>query len=399
MKYKFKKHPSKLATLIVTFGAGARVSYNTKYPNGIAHYVEHVRFKGTEKYTSKELTQKIADVGGSWNAGTSTDFVYYYITVPEENIEVAFECLAEIVLHPIFPKEELEKEKEVVCQEIRMYNDDIDTLVNYKMMSTVFNNALTIPVIGDEESVQSITRDDIIRFNEEFYSKEHMLISLGANVDYEYLAEKYFGMPDDVLLFSPPSENVEYKNTEEHIVFKDGQLQDSVLICFGSDELLKLSNTSRAKIKVFSSIFGGGSASRLFMKVREDLGLVYGIGSYDNDGMDGSLYEIYTSTDPENLEKVISAIEEEIDIIKSEPPTEIELNRAKNMIRSAYYGSLDTSHSSIIYTIYEEFLGYTTGSKFLAEIDAVTAEDVHNIAKSIFNSNKYKVIGTGKGGE
>ena len=143
-----------------------------------------------------------------------------------------------------------EKEKEVVCQEIRMYNDDIDTLVNYKMMSTVFNNALTIPVIGDEESVQSITRDDIIRFNEEFYSKEHMLISLGANVDYEYLVEKYFGMPDDVLLFSPPSENVEYKNTEEHIVFKDGQLQDSVLICFGSDELLKLSNTSRAKIKV-----------------------------------------------------------------------------------------------------------------------------------------------------
>ena len=159
MRYKYRRHPSKLATLMVTFGAGSRVEHNTEYPKGIAHYMEHVRLKGTETKTAKDLLRQTADAGGSWNAWTSDDLVSYYMTIPEENIEVAFECLSDIILNPIFPQDELTKEQEVVCQEIRMNNDEIDTLVHYKLMGMAFDNSLTIPRVGYEESVRSITRD------------------------------------------------------------------------------------------------------------------------------------------------------------------------------------------------------------------------------------------------
>jgi len=395
MRYVFRKHPSKLATLMVTFGAGARVEHNTEYPAGIAHYMEHVRFKGTETLTAKDLLRKTADAGGSWNAWTSDDLVSYHMTIPEENLETAFKCLADIIVNPVFPEDELTKEQEVVCQEIRMYDDDIDHMVHCKMMNTVFDNALTIPICGSEQSVLSINRDHIVNFNKEFYSKEHMLITLGSNSDHAHLVEKYFGIPDDNLLFLPPAADVNYGKAAEHIVHKEGQLQNSISIGFGGTRLRELVKDERAKVKMFSAIFGQGDTSRLFMKVREDLGLVYGIGAYCMTSMDGNLYEICTSTEPENSDKVIAAIEEEIEKIQTAAPTEEELNRSKNMIRSAYYKMMDSSSSAIMQILYREFFGNTIDSEFLAELNAVTTKDVHDVAKEIFKGTKYTVIGTG----
>lgn len=396
MKYRFIKHPSKLATLMVTFGAGSRVEYNTMYPKGIAHYMEHVRFKGTKKHTAKDLLRQVADSGGSWNAWTSTDLVLYYMSIPEENIETAFRCLSDIVLNPIFPEYELIKEQDVVCQEIRMYEDDLDWLVYYQMINNVFeNNSLTSSIVGTEESVNSITRDYVIRFNKEFCTNEHMLITLGASSDHIDLVEKYFNIPNDVLLYSAPATDIIYKRSSSDIIHKDGQLQDSISIGFAGESLRDASVKDRAKMKVFSTIFGSSDTSRLFTKVREDLGLVYGIGSYNDHHIDGSVYQICTSTEHKNRDKVINAIDEEIEKIKSSYPSSEELNRAKNIIRSSYYKSLDSSSSAVTQLVYKEFFNYTTGSKFLAEIDAVTIEDVYQIAQKIFAGNKYTVVGTG----
>jgi len=395
MRYKYRRHPSKLATLMVTFGAGSRVEYNTEYPKGIAHYMEHVRFKGTETKTAKDLLRQTADAGGSWNAWTSDDLVSYHMSIPEENLETAFECLSDIVLNSVFPQDEIIKEQEVVCQEIRMNNDEIDTLVHYKLMGLAFNNSMAVPIVGTEKSVRSITRDHLFKFNKEFYSKEHMLITLGASADHEHLVEKYFGIPDDILLFPPPLKDVEYKYGNRAVVKKEGQLQNSISICFGNPNLRKLAETNRAKIKMFSAIFGQSDTSRLWMKVREDLGMVYGISSYINHNMDGTLYEIYTSTEPENSDEVIDAIHEEINIMLKTVPSENELNRSKNIARSSLYRSLDSSVGMTSQMILEEFFGHKTGAEFLAEIDMVTVDDVHEITQKIFEGTKYMVIGTG----
>lgn len=396
MRYRFKKHPSKLATLMVTFGAGSRVEYKTKYPAGISHYMEHMRFKGTTTRSAKDLLRKTADAGGGWNAWTSNELVSYHMSIPEENIEVAFDCLSDIVLNPIFPQDELVKEQEVVCQEIRMCDDQISHLVDKKLMEGIFDNSLASPICGTEESVRNITRQHLIDFNKEFYSPEHMLVTLGANNDYHNLVEQYFSIVDDVLLFPAPSQTVNYGQSFSCEIHKEGQLQNSISICFGDQNIKELAMKNRAKTKVFSTIFGGGDTSRLWMKIREDLGLVYGVGSHLSNHMDGAIYEIYASTEPKNSNILLKAVDEEIEKILDMPPTKEELNRAKNIIKSCFYQLMDTSIGSIGQILSEEFLDFTIGSKFLAEIEQVTVEDAHEIAKIIFNGTKYTVIGTGK---
>jgi len=395
MRYRFKKHPSKLSALAITFGAGSRAEYKTNYPTGQSHFMEHMRFKSTKTRSAKDLLRTTADAGGSWNAWTSNNLVSYYMTIPEENLEIAFDCLSDIILNSTFPKDELVKEQEVVCQEIRMYDDQIDHLVDCKLMEVMFDNSMVDPICGTAESVRSITKQNLLDFNAEFYSPEHMLITLGASSDHRHLVDKYFGDLDNTLLFSGPTKNVVYGSPGSHEVHKKGQLQDSIAICFGGQKIRSLAKKHRAATTIFTSIFGSGDTSRLWMKIREDLGLVYGVGSYLGHHMDGSLYEIYASTEPKNSKLLIEAVDEEIEKILNEAPSKKELSRAKNIIKSQFYRTMDTSYGSSSTAISEEFFGYTVGSKFIAEIAQVSLEDVQEVAEKIFSESRYVVIGTG----
>lgn len=398
MRYKFRQHPSRLATLMVTFGAGSRVEFGSKYPSGIAHYMEHVRFKGSDKFTSKELSKKVADVGGHWNAWTSNNMVTYFTSMPEENLETAFECLSEVALAPIFPEHELVKEKEVVCQEVRMNNDYLETLVYNKLIKNIFSNSLSFPIVGTEDSVRSINRQHLVDFNKDFYSKEHMLVSLASNSDHIDLMEKYFGIADDTLLVPPFDQNTQYGPSTKHIVNKEGQLQNIISLTFAGPELKKYQDEYRAKLKLFSIIFGQGGTSRLFTKIREDLGLVYGVSAYLHNHMDGSFFEIGTETEPENSEKVIEAAKEEIKKFLTDTlPTQEELLRAKNAVKSSLYGMLDSSSNVIHQMVNEEFFGYKSVSEYLADIEATNLNDISEAAHAVFDStNEYLIIGTGK---
>lgn len=381
---------------MVTFGAGSRVEHNTEYPAGIAHFMEHMRFKGTDTRSAKDLSKDAADAGGSWNAWTSNNNVSYHMTIPEENIEVAFDCLSDIIKNPTFPEDEMLKEQGVVCQEVRMRDDQIEHLVDQKLMGLIFDNSMVSDICGTEESVCSITRQNLLDFNKEFYSPEHMLITLGANVDHRDLVEKYFGIPDDVLLFSGPSKNVSYGESASEKIFKEGQLQDCISICFGGQDVREVATKNRAATKVFTAIFGSGETSRLWVKIREDLGLVYGVGSYLGHHMDGSIYEIYASTEPKNSLTLIEAADEEIKKFLKDGATKEELRRVKNVIKSQFYRAMDTSYGVVSPVIQEEFFEFTVGAKYLAEIEQVTLEEVHEVAKKIFGGTRYTVIGTGK---
>ena len=392
MKYKYRNHPSRMATLMVTFGAGARAGFG-KYPDGIAHFVEHTRFKGGPTWTAKDLLWKIASAGGSWNAWTSEDLVAYHVTIPEEELPVAFECIGEIVNNPSFPEEELVKEREVICQEVRMYDDEMGTKVGYALRQAIFDNPLATPVLGTEESVRSITRDNLVAFNQEFYSPEQRLVTLCAQSNAFDLVGKYFGKPNDVLVFGPPSAP-NYKPASDQEITKAGHLQHMISIAFaglGIDELAK----NRAAFDVFNRIFGGGDVSRLFLKIREDLGLVYGVGSTMCDFMDGNYFYIGTETEPENSNQVVAEINNQIDVMQSVLPTDEELRTAKNKIRSGIYSWMDTSNGTVEFVLDEEFYGQPNTSQYLSAVDQVTAAQVQEIAQKVFAEPKYTVIGHG----
>lgn len=381
-----------MATLMVTFGGGSRAGFG-KYPDGIAHFMEHMRFKGSPGFTAKQLLWKLASTGGSWNAWTSEDLVTYHVTIPEDNIETAFECLYEVVNKPVFPEDEMKKEQEVVCQEVRMYNDDIGSLVHYKLMETIFDNSLAVPIVGTEKSVSSITRQNLLDFNQEFYNQEQKLVTLCATANHLHLVEKYFGIPDDVLVWKPhcvPN----YKPSANHEVVKESQLQHVIDVAFASPEIEALGK-NRAAFDVFNKIFGSGDVSRLFLTIREDLGLVYGIHSGLQDFMDGSVFMIGTETEPENAEKVIKEIDNQIKKMVNELPTDEELRSAKNKLRSAEYSQMDTSNRTALRVVVEEFYGHPSVSQYLGDVEQVTAQQVKEIAEKVFAGHKYTILGHG----
>lgn len=395
MKYVYRKHHSKLTTLMVGFGAGSRVEFNSKYPNGIAHFMEHVRFKGTTTRNNKLLTTELALYGGGWNAFTSNDMVCYHLSIPEDNIEKGCELLSDIIFNPTFPEDELEKEKEVVCQEIKMYDDDISSLISKKLCSKVFKNCLSIPIIGFEDTVKSITRQDILDFNKEFYNSNQMAVVLAAPNDYNELITKYFGTNDGVLNLLPKSSSVEFAESFEDGVIKEGQIQNNIALSFGSQNICDLSD-SEAKVEIFNRIFGSSDVSRLFLKVREDLGLVYGIGSYYDDQLDGCTFTISTITEPNNKDQVMDAINEEIEGIFKRQPTNEELTMAKNKFKSRTYSAFDSSGGAANHALYELLVNAKSIEKLISAVEAVTIKDVLDVAEVMFSGNKYTVIGRGE---
>jgi len=304
--------------------------------------------------------------------------------------------LAEIALKPTFPVEEAKKEIEVVCQEIRAYDDDMGDAVHRELYSRVFSNSLVSPIVGTEESVRAITRQHLLDFSKDFYFSGGSLLVTSAQQNYSHLVERYFGIPDGVFVFPPPAKEVAYADSFYHTFVKEGFKQHTIAVCFGSESIRQLPNTKRAAARVFSQIFGGGADARLFMKVREDLGLVYGIYSSFQHDLDGSLFVIRTSTEPENSKKVLEATDEVIGEMLSNPPSEEELAKAKNMIKSQYYRSLDTSHDAAMSALSEEIHGFVGGAKFVAEVEGVTVEQVMDVANTVFSSNKYTVVGKGE---
>jgi len=222
-------------------------------------------------------------------------------------------------------------------------------------------------------------------------------VVLAAKHDYNHFVEKYFGIPDDVLIMPPPDKDVQYGKSIAGEIKKKGLLQTHISISFGSPELHEITSdlATRGVRKVFNMIFGGNDDSKLFLKVREDLGLVYGIHSGFCDYMDGTLFSIGTNTEPDKKDQVIDAIEGEINKICEFKVTEEELQRARNRIKSAVYGSLDTSIGAADISVVEEFYGHRFDSKFFAQIDAVTADEVFQLANTIFGGKKYVAIGVG----
>lgn len=394
MKYQYRKHPSRLSTIMVSFGAGNRTEFGREYPCGIAHFMEHMRFKGATSRSAKELLQFVAYYGGEMNAWTSEDVAAYHITIPEENLEQGFQAINDIV-YPTFPQNEVEKEREVVCQEIRAYDDDLDDNVYQEVMKWAFSNGLMYPVLGFEETVRKTKREDLVRFNKEFYTNEHMLVTLVSRNNHSYLVEKYIGIPDDTLSFMPPADKVEYGNNIVGVIKKDGAVQTNVSVSYGSQEIHDLIRNERAACKVFNMFFGANDDSKLFLRLREDLGLVYDICSSWHDMMDGTLFTIETETEPDKKDDVLNAILNVVEGVIKQPPTEEELQRAKNRLKSEIYSVFDTSKSAANLLVQEAFYGITVDSKHLADIDAVTSDKIQEIAKKIFDGNRYVAIGMG----
>lgn len=307
-------------------------AYETEQNNGIAHMTEHMLFKGTQRRTARQIADETADIGGNLDAYTSKEFTSYYAWVLKENLLQTIDLLGDMLTHSLFLDEDLEKEKDIVMEEIDMYNDSAEDVVHEVLQKSVWReHPLGYLISGEKERVAGFTGEALQRFVREHYTAGNMIISIAGNVSWEEIREpleKAFGeIPENGACHSLtvpefyPCVYLEEKDIE----------QLHLNIAF--DSITSISK-ERYAFSVLNAILGGGANSRLFLKVREELGLAYSVYSYGSTFQKAGLFHIYAGLNANQLEPAIEAVGQELGRLKREALSEEEIVRAREQIKT-----------------------------------------------------------------
>ncbi|WAM34879.1 M16 family metallopeptidase [Caldicellulosiruptor morganii] len=323
--------------------AGSR--YETKSENGISHFIEHILFKGTENRSAKEIVYEIESIGGQINAFTAKEYTCFYVRVLDEFLEKAFEILSDIILNPLISQEDIEKEKTVIIEEINMSKDDPEEILYQSLNDLIWKGeALSYPIIGKETTVKKVDKDRILNFMNKRYRPENAVISVAGNFDEKFLVslcEKYFGRWENNTRATDENKTKPAFNRGIAIKSKKGD-QVQIAIAF---EGFGQQHEDVYKLLIVSNILGGGMSSRLFQKIREDLGLVYSVSSFVSTYKDVGSLIIYAGTNPKNLEVVYKEILNQIGLLVKGnlKPEEVEV--AKQQIKGSIIFGLENTSS------------------------------------------------------
>jgi predicted Zn-dependent peptidase len=392
MIHEISKTHSRIATIIVSFDAGSRVEEPGEYNPGIAHMLEHSLFKGSDKRNSQQIQREIAFLGGHSNAFTSHESVAYYVSVPYENLEPCIDILSDMVFNPVFPEEEVMREVEVVKEEELSSTDDPSHYIWRAFSETFFNNYLALPVLGTQDSISKFTTDELKRFHSEFCKRENAVVSICSNLskkDSKALLNKYFGPATGRVKSSYEFFDSDYSE-ERYMEITKGGLEHSY-VWMGMPSV-NVASEIDAAVQILMTVLGRGMDCRLFEEVREKRGLVYGISSGNTDWQHGGVSLIEFSTREANLPDAIEVVDTQLDLIKLEMPTEEEVQRAKNKIRSSFYSAIEDSYSLAYWAIRRRLQNVPTIEDYMKNIEAVTASDVTDAANVVFDQDRRLLL-------
>lgn len=365
------------AAFAIAVDVGAR--HEEVSEGGLSHLLEHMAFKGTAKMNAREIAEAFDLMGGNVNAYTSHEHTVYYAKVLKEYAADALRLLCEIVAHSTFDAHELEREREVVLQEIAMHHDTPDDLVFDLYQDMAFGGqALGRPILGDPERIAAYTRDDIIAYTRKHYQPYRMVLAAAGYVEHAQtlrIAEAFFAQhaAATVQHALPTARYVGGEKTLEKEL-------EQVQLVLGFPGLAS-PHPDYYALQVFSTILGGGMSSRLFQEIRERRGLAYSVSAFASGYQDVGLLGIYAGTTVEHLTELVVALKEVLAGMR-EGVSDAELLRAKNQLKA---GTVMTRENcgSIAEWIARHLLvygEYRTVERLLAQIDAVTQEDLVRMA-------------------
>jgi predicted Zn-dependent peptidase len=371
----------------VSFGVwwktGSR--YENEENNGICHFIEHMLFKGTRRRTAHDIAREIDAVGGVLNAFTGKEHMCLYARVLRQDMDLALDVLADMYLHSTFSAGDIEREKHVVVQEIKMIEDNPEEWIFDLFTADCYRgNPLGLPVLGVEESVERLTRDSLLEHFRTHHSPSNMILTAVGRIDHDALVKKVdalFGGPVDGGRMPPPPEKPEsfpgvyvYEKDLEH-----------VYLCLAADGVSQ-TDARRYALYVLNAIIGGSMSSHLFQEIREKRGLVYNIFSYVNCYNDVGNFGIATSSSPECMEEVIALIRDETAKLKKQGITAGELAFSKEHIKGNFFISLEGSEARMGRLAKNEiyFDRYMPVKQTLKQIDGVHAPQVHEMSSLVF---------------
>ncbi|MBI2019701.1 insulinase family protein [Candidatus Daviesbacteria bacterium] len=389
-------------TTLIGVGAGSR--YETKKINGISHFLEHMFFKGSVKYPTAEIIANLVDgIGAVNNAATDKEITYYWIKSAAKHISLASDILSSMIKESLLAEEEIEKEKGVIVEELRMYRDNPTRYIWDLYERLQFGNQpLGWDIGGEESTVTSVTRKDMANYVDSLYSPKNMVLVYVGRLpkDIEKLAEEYFTDLPQRSQYKPKSyeKNKQTKN-RVNVFYK---ATDQANLILGVEGFSRY-DEKRYIAKILSTILGEGMSSRLFIQVRERRGLAYHVSAQHGSYKDTGSFAVYAGLKLEKIYEGLQVILAELQLISKEPVTDEELKKAKEMLRGRI--ALQSESTNFL----AEYFGTNfvldnkieTFDEILKKVDKVTKEDVQNLAKELFEKNRFnlQIIGPFKSGE
>jgi len=359
--------------------------------NGIAHFIEHMVFKGTKKRSSKQISEEIESCGGYLNAFTSKEHTCFYGRGLVQHFEKTFAVLSDMVQNPMFKQEHVVKEAGVILDELRDINDNPEELIFDEFEKHLFaKNGLALPIIGNEKNILSFTSASIKNHFKKKYFTSLTIVCSGAIKQNEVLllAEKYFRKK------YAPGKNERTSSSEnivKYSVLKKDFQQVHVILgrkTFGYKE------KERIPLNLLTNILGEGSSSRLFQAVREKLGITYQINTFINSCFDISSFGVYFSTGEKQSDKVLFILTKEFQKLQTTKVSEKELNRVKEYLKGSMLLSLENTTNRMI-RIANSFLYFNRiipVEEIIADVEKVTPAEIHQLAKKMLNEEDFSKI-------
>ena len=354
--------------------------------NGISHFIEHVMFKGTKKRTAFEISDHIDRIGAQINAFTSKEMTCYYTKSTGEHLQNSLEVLSDIFFNSVFDNQELEKEKGVIIEEINMSEDTPEELCLDLLAKSYYGkNGLGQTILGPAKNIKRFSREDVKKYMDKYYTADNVVISLSGDLDIERaekLVEEYFA---DKFKSKKSAKQKIIKGVPAQSLYKSKRIEQTH-IGFAMNGF-SMSDERGDAFSIANTVLGGGMSSRLFQKIREELGLAYSVYSYGSQYKDSGLVEIYAGVNTAQRDLAVEAIVSEVKKFKKDGITEQEFMRGKAQIKSAFImGRESTSSQMLLYGKYMLFLNKVFDvDERLKKLENITIKDVREVIDCSFD--------------
>jgi predicted Zn-dependent peptidase len=363
----------------------------TKINNGISHFLEHMFFKGTDTRSARDIAEAFDAIGGQVNAFTSKEYTCYYAKVLDTHKDLALEMLADMFFHSSFDEEEMEREKKVVYEEIKMYEDTPDDIVHDLLAATSYGgHPLGYPILGTEEQLKTFTPETLRNYMKERYAPENVVVSTAGNVDESFIhtIENLFGTyqsghtPASVDKPAFLAESIKKKKDTEQ-----------AHLCLGF-EGLPVGDDNIYSLIIMNNVLGGSMSSRLFQDIREKQGLAYAVFSYHSSFLDNGLLTIYAGTGNKQLPMLRKTMNQTIDEFITGGLTDKELKNSKEQLKGNFMLSLESTNSRMSRNGRNELLlkKHRSLDEVIKAVDDVSHESVNKVIDMIFNDYSSEAL-------
>ncbi|MFN2612378.1 MAG: M16 family metallopeptidase [Solirubrobacterales bacterium] len=389
-------------------GTGSR--NESREQAGVSHFLEHLLFKGTERYSAVELNEEFDSIGAAFNAATSKETTHVHARFLDQHTERAFDLMAEMLLEPTYPENEVTTERQVVIEEIAMYEDEPQDKVHDVLDEAIFGtHPLGARIIGSADVIGSIPIPDIRAYHDARYVGSNIVVAAAGNLDHEEivaLTERLMesGAPDPAPAGhageQPPAQGgsgAEEPPVDASRIGFQSKDTEQYHLCLGGPGIAR-DDDRRFALRVLNTIFGGSSSSRLFREIREKRGLAYAVGSYTDSYRDAGMVALYIGTREDNVKEAFEVTGTELRRLAGESVSDEELTRAKESVKGRLVLAQESTAARMsrlaVAVLFD--LPILSLDEMIAKIDAVTAGQIREIAGELYAPERFSAACIGR---